>query len=58
MAVTQRLFGPVGEKRIRTAYLGSYMEGFQSSENFAHQQNFMKSEPKDVETLKKLNESD
>ena len=40
LAVTRRLFGPAGEKRIKTAYLGSYTDGFRSSEIFANQQNF------------------
>ena len=35
LAVTRRLFGPAGEKQIKTAYLGIYMEDFWSSENFA-----------------------
>jgi hypothetical protein len=29
-----------GVKRIKTAYLGSFTDGFRSSENFANQQNF------------------
>ena len=36
LAVTQRLNGPAGE----TALLGSYMDGFRSSEIFPYQQNF------------------
>ena len=40
LAVTWRLFGPAGEERSKTAYLGSYMECSQSRENFANQQDF------------------
>ena len=34
LAVTWRLFGPVGGKRIKTACLDSYTDSFRSSEKF------------------------
>jgi hypothetical protein len=35
LAVTRRLFGPAGDKRIKTANLGSYTDSFWYSENLA-----------------------
>ena len=44
VAVTRRLFGLAGEKRFN-GYLGSYMEAFRSSGNFANQNFHIQGDP-------------